>query len=215
MIEINSPIALQTFQLNNFFFELFVPNQQAIKQTYLQQKLLHDDTPFPYWAKVWAAAVGLGYFINEQPGFVQDKTVIELAAGLGLPSLVAAKWAKTVCCSDYLQAPLNVVKASADHYNIKNINYKIIDWFNMPKDITTDVLLLSDINYEPTCFATLLSIVQQFLAKGTTIILSTPQRLLAKPFIEKLLPFCSLQQTVKVKENGNATWVQILVLTAD
>ncbi|MBC7722603.1 MAG: methyltransferase [Pedobacter sp.] len=210
----NSTIALKTFQLNNFAFELFVPSQQAIQQNYLQQKLVAVNTPFPYWAKVWAASVGLGYFINQQPEYVQNKTVFELAAGLGLPSLVAAKWATSVCCSDYLQAPLNVVKASANHYQIKNISYKIIDWFNMPNDIATDVLLLSDINYEPTCFATLLSIVQQFLAKGTTIILSTPQRLLAKPFIEKLLPFCSLQQTVEVIENGNATWVQILVLTA-
>lgn len=212
MIEINSPIALKNFQLNDFSFELFVPDQQVIQQNYLQQKLVDENTPFPYWAKVWAAGIGLGYFINRQPEYIKNKTVIELAAGLGLPSLVAAKWAKTVCCSDYLQAPIDLVKASANHYQIQNINYKIIDWFNMPKDIKADVLLLSDINYEPACFAILLNIVQQFLAKGTTIILSTPQRLLAKPFIEKLLPFCHLQQNVEVIENGNVIWVQILIL---
>lgn len=215
MIEMNITKTLQIFQLNDFSFSLFIPNQQAIQQAYKQQKLLNANTPFPYWAKVWPSAIGLGSFLFHHPQYIQNKIVVELAAGLGLPSLVASKWAKSVCCSDYLQAPLTFVEASANYHQIKNINYRLLDWLNMPNGLQPDVLLLSDINYEPAFFAVLLTMVQSFLAKGTAIILSTPQRLLAKPFIQQLLPFCALQQTIEVMENGNYVLVEVLVLTAD
>ena len=208
-------ISLETFTLKDLSFSLFVPNQQAVQQQYLQQKKVDANTPFPYWAKVWPSAIALGYFINYHHKYIENKTVLELAAGLGLPSLVAAKWAATICCSDYLQAPLNLVKISADFHQIKNINYQIIDWCAMSNDIGTEVVLLSDINYDPTIFEVLFTMLKSLLAKQTTIILSTPQRLLAKPFIERLLPFCTFKQSIEVLENGVITWVQVLVLEAE
>ncbi|MDI9365295.1 MAG: hypothetical protein QM541_10120 [Flavobacterium sp.] len=117
-----------------------------------------------------------------------------------------------MCCSDYVQAPLNFVQASAQHHQFTNIYYQIFNWFAVPSTIKTDVLLLSHINYKPRAFAVLLKVIQLFLANQTTIILSTPQQLLAKPFIAQLLPFCTLQKDLEVLENGMPIWVQILVL---
>ncbi len=207
-------ISLETFTLKDLSFSLFVPNQQAVQQQYLQQKIEDANTPFPYWTKVWPSAIGLGYFIGHHHQYIENKKVLELAAGLGLPSLVAAKWAAIICCSDYLQAPLNLVKTSADFHQIQNINYQIIDWLAMPNNIDADVVLLSDINYEPTVFEVLFTMIINLLTKQTTIILSTPQRLLAKPFIERLLPFCTFKQSLEVMENNKVVWVQILVLQA-
>lgn len=203
---------LQTFHLNNSSFDVFVPIQSEIQQAYLQQKAVDENVDFPYWAKVWPSAIGLSIFLQHNPQLLQDKKVLELAAGLGLPSLVAAQYATKVCCSDYVQAPLDFVQASSDHHQFTNIDYQIINWFAVPPTITTDVLLLSDINYEPAAFAVLFNMIQTFLAKQTTIILSTPQRLLAKPFIEQLLPFCKLQKDIEVLENGEPVWVQVLIL---
>jgi methyltransferase-like protein 23 len=203
---------LQTFQLNDSSFALFVPIQSEIQQAYLQQKAVDENVDFPYWAKVWPSAIGLSMFLQQHPHLLQDKRVLELAAGLGLPSLVAAKYAQSVCCSDYVQAPLDFVKASAHHHQFTNIDYQTINWFAVPPNTTTDVLLLSDINYEPAAFAVLFEMIQAFLAKQTTIILSTPQRLLAKPFIAQLLPFCTLQTDIEVLENGVPICVQVLIL---
>ena len=203
---------LQTFHLNNSRFDVFVPIQSEIQQAYLQQKVLNENVDFPYWAKVWPSAISLSMFLQQHPQLLQDKRVLELAAGLGLPSLVAANYAQSVCCSDYVQVPLDFVKASADHHQFTNIDYQIINWFAVPTTITTDVLLLSDINYEPAAFAILLEMIQAFLTKKTTIILSTPQRLLAKPFIEQLLPFCTLKTDIEIQENGTPVWVQVLIL---
>lgn len=203
---------LQTIQLNNSSFQLFVPIQSEIQLAYNAEKLLDESTPFPYWAKVWPSAIGLSNFIYNHQQYIKNKTVLEVAAGLGLPSLVAAKWANSVCCSDYIEAPFAFVKASALQHQIYNIDCCLINWADVPNDLETDVLLLSDINYEPAAFELLFNMITHFLARQTTIILSTPQRLLAKPFIEKLLPFCKLQQTIDVHENDKSVSITILVL---
>lgn len=212
MIGMNFTKQLQTFKLSDGSFDVFVPIQSEIQQAYLQQKAIDVTADFPYWAKVWPSAIGLSMFLQQQPHLLQDKKVLELAAGLGLPSLVAAKYAHSVCCSDYVQAPLDFAKASAEYHQFTNIEYQIINWFAVPPTIKTDVLLLSDINYEPAAFAILFEMIKAFLAEQTTIVLSTPQRLMAKPFIEQLLPFCTLQTSIEVLENGVTVWVQVLIL---
>jgi hypothetical protein len=53
-------------------------------------------------------------------------------------------------------------------------------------------------------------VLEKFLNAGTTIILATPQRMMAKPFIENLLLWCVLQEEVPVNKNQFAT---ILVLS--
>ncbi len=80
---------------------------------------------------------------------------------------------------------------SARHLQLANVTGKVLNWNQLPHDITADVLILSDINYGPNQFDRLNKVLQWFLQKGTTILISTPQRLMAKPFIEKLLPWCS------------------------
>lgn len=212
MINMNFTKQLQNFQLNDGLFDVFVPVQSEIQQAYLQQKAIDANTNFPYWAKVWPSAIGLSMFLQKHSHLIKDKQVLELAAGLGLPSLVAAQYAKSVCCSDYIEAPFEFVKESAARHQLANINYQIINWFELPENLTADVLLLSDINYEPAAFAVLFEMIQAFLAKQTTIILSTPQRLMAKPFVAHVLPFCTLQKEVEVLQNGEIAWVQMLML---
>lgn len=197
---------IQEFIFDNTTVQLVVPSVDAVQQWYRQQT---TETPFPYWAKVWPAALALSSFLVQNKHLIQHKRVLEIAAGLGLPSLVAAQFASTVSCSDYVQEPLDFVEQSIQHNQLNNISCSILNWNDIPKNILTDVLLLSDINYEPTAFKSLLNMLQQFLQQSTTIILATPQRLMAKPFIEQLLPYCIQQENVVVQETG----ISILVLS--
>jgi hypothetical protein len=54
--------------------------------------------------------------------------------------------------------------------------------------------------------------VNTFLFKGTTVLLSTPQRLLAKEFIAPLLAYCEQQEEVVVLHKGNEVAITVLVL---
>ncbi|MFP5039755.1 class I SAM-dependent methyltransferase [Parasediminibacterium sp. JCM 36343] len=190
-----TPLAIQQINIGKSFVELYVPDQEYIKQHYQQQKKQNPDTPFPYWAKVWPASLAMASFFDENERYIQGKQVLEIAAGLGLPSVVAAKHAKNVYCTDYLPEAVDAIGQSIQHNQLQNMQVGLLDWNDLPSNlIDIEVLLLSDINYNPESFQVLLGVITTFLEKGCTIILSTPQRLLAKPFIEQLLPLCKHQK---------------------
>ena len=174
------------------------------------QSLLKNATTF--YAKLWPSAIALAEFITTNPAFIANKNVLELAAGLGLPGMVAAHIASEVTISDYIPEAVELMKSSVVLNGLTNVRCELLDWYNLPTDLTTDVLLLSDINYDPEAFEVLYQVLGGFLASGTTIILATPQRLMAKPFIERLLAFCTMQEEVQVSLNSEQTFITILVL---
>jgi predicted nicotinamide N-methyase len=88
----------------------------------------------------------------------------------------------------------------------------VLNWNHLPNDLTADVLLFSDINYDRDQFDQLYQVIQRFLLQGAMILLTTPQRLMAKPFIEKLLPFCKQQYEIDVFHQQQHTPVSLLVL---
>ncbi len=166
----------------------------------------------PYWAKIWHSAIALSKFLVKNNHLLTNKKVLELAAGLGLPSMIAAKYAKEVICSDAAIESLVYTKETAKYNKIENIIIKQLNWNYLHDDLNVDILLLSDVNYEPTEFDSLYNVFREFCKKGTTIILATPQRLMAKPFIEKILPLCELNEEMEVTHLEETAFINILVL---
>ena len=205
---------LQTIHFGDHSIELLVPNQEEVKRVYKSLSEKETSTPFPYWTQVWPSAIAMAQFICEKPHYFIGKHVTELAAGLGLPSFVIAQFAKNVYCTDYLQDAVNLMEESVKYTGIKNIACGIIDWNNIPTDFPqSDIILMSDINYNPTDFEILYNVFTRFIALNCTIILTTPQRLLAKPFIERLMPFCSYSEERNVHHLGNEVSISVLVLS--
>ena len=199
-------------QLNKFFIqgrciELFVPDAEQMQAAYKTGSIA-----FPYWSKVWPAAVALSEFILRHPQYTQSKKVLELAAGLGLPSIVAAFNASAVISSDYLPEPVDCIRRSALHNGLKNLTASLLNWHLLPEDLQADVVLLSDINYDPGAFEVQHQVVNHFLQKGATLLLSTPQRLMAKEFIAPLLPLSSVQEEILVGQEGREVLITVLVL---
>lgn len=165
----------------------------------------------PYWGRVWPASIGLCTFLQKNQHYISQKKVLELASGLGLPGLFAAYYANTVCLSDIEPMAITYMQQSVHYNQLNNVQCHLIDW-NKPGEVEIpDTLLLSDVNYEPAAFDSLYNSLQFFLNKKCTILLSTPQRLMAKEFINRLLPYCILQDEVVV-EAEPATAISIFVL---
>jgi predicted nicotinamide N-methyase len=198
----SASLQLQHLQRPGYTIDLYVPNAQEVQNIYFQQKQLQAQVPFPHWTKLWPAALAMGDFIYQHPEWVKDKKVLELAAGLGLPSFIAARYATAVCCSDYLDEAVDTMSKTVQHLQLTNVTCELLDWNHLPEDLTVDVLLLSDINYDPEQFEQLYQVLQRFIQQGTIIILTTPQRLMAKPFIEKLLPLCKQQYEMAVDDTS-------------
>lgn len=204
----SASLQLQHIQRPGYTIDLYIPNAPEVQNIYFQQRQVHTAVPFPHWTKLWPAALALSDFIFNHPELVKDKKVLELAAGLGLPSFVAARYANKVCCSDYLKEAVDAMNKTVQHLQLTNVSCELLDWNHLPDDLTTDVLLLSDINYDREQFDQLYQVLQRFIQQGTFIILTTPQRLMAKPFIEKLLPLCKQQYEM----TADNTSISLLVL---
>lgn len=206
------PTTLQSIPCGTHNIELFVPNPAEVEKRYRQQMQEDAATPFPYWTQIWPAALSMIQFLVQHTHYIQNKKVLELAAGLGLQSLLAAKYATEVCCSDYLPEAILVMQKSVQHNQLRNMYCMLADWNHLPPELTADTLLLSDINYDPAAFEILYAVIQYFLDKCTTIILSTPQRLMAKPFIDRLTPWCIQQQEITVMHAKQPVLTMVMVL---
>jgi methyltransferase-like protein 23 len=200
------PLQRRTVQIKQRKIELFVPDVAAIQQAYTDGLI-----SFPYWAQVWPSAIALSEFIIDNSHLVQNKNLLEFGAGLGLPSLVSSAYAASVLCSDKDADAVEIISRSAAENNINNLQTVMIDW-EAPVEINADVLLLSDINYEPGVFKKLNELIFQFIKNRTTILLATPPRLMAKPFIGPLLKFCVNQEEIFVTHQGERTAITVLVL---
>ena len=106
----------------------------------------------------------------------------------------------------------NLFLQSVRHNKLNNVTARVIDWNELQGIPVPDTLLLSDINYEPAQFEKLFAAIGYFLDRHCTIILSTPQRLVARDFINQLLPFCKEQAVRTIATESGTTEISIFVL---
>lgn len=199
-------LRLHPFSISNTRLEIFIPDAEAV------QKIYSNNKHAAYWAQVWPASIGLCHFLYKHPHYIEERNVVELAAGLGLPGLYAATMAKQVTITDREEQAVACIQQSIMHLQLKNAQATKMDWKNAVKTALPDVLLLSDVNYEPEVFEELMRVLEHFLHNKVTIIISTPQRLVAKPFINMLLPYCTQQWNGQVVLNERETGVSVFVL---
>jgi predicted nicotinamide N-methyase len=192
---------------------IFIPAYEAVKAIYEALLELDPVTPFPYWAKVWPSAIALLYVLQKYPNWIKDKNVLELGAGIGLPSLMMADITKSIQISDYDLEAVELLQKNIEHLQLENAEALKLDWNALPEAIHPEVVILSDVNYDPTQFETLTKLIEKFIHQGCTIILSTPQRIMASPFVLALSIFIIADYVELVDENGVTKEISIFVLS--
>jgi predicted nicotinamide N-methyase len=192
---------------------IYVPVYDAVKAIYTDLLAMDPASPFPYWAKVWPSAIALVKVLQKHPSLIRDKTVLELGAGIGLPSLLMANEAKTIQVSDYDSEAVELFRKNIAHLQLHNVQALQMDWNVLPENIDPEVIILSDVNYDPTQFESLTKLIQKFIHQGCTIILSTPQRIIANPFVLALSEFIIADYLEMVDENGVTKEISILVIS--
>jgi len=206
------PSRLESVRIGQHQTELYIPEPGAIKSAYDLQLSNTGASAFPYWAKIWPASIALAQFLEKRPTLYRGKEVVELAAGLGLPSMFAATLAKTVSCSDYEPAAVAMIEKSILHNRFTHVQTALVDWNTIREPLHGDLLLLSDINYDPNEFSTLQNVLTDFLGTNRPIILSTPQRLVAKSFIQSLAGHISESWDTVVEDSTGETPVSVFIL---
>lgn len=192
---------------------LYVPDNELVKSRYEVLVANNAATKFPFWAKIWPASKAMSAFLQTETSYIKGKRVLEIGAGIGLPSFVIAKHCSEIIISDYASDAITLIEKNIKHLGLTNAKAMYLDWNNFPSNITADVLLLSDINYAPTEFNSLLILIQRFLAEGSTIIIVTPQRITASPFVEKLTQYIKRSELQQIENDFEMIDIRILVLS--
>jgi predicted nicotinamide N-methyase len=182
------------------------------------------DERIPYWADLWASAIGLSRYLVDNQEFVKDKSVLEIGCGLGLPAIVAGKiGAAMTMVTDYLQEPLDFSKLNWEqNLALENVEFSILDWRNIPDALKNrtpqykaDILLAADVAYEKRAFEPLLDAFQHLVNPEGRILIAEPNRYISKNFFENLENhgFNVVKTTLEVDRRGHIFTVNIFDLT--
>lgn len=199
---------LREYRLGKQVLKIWVPNFQALQASH--QLDAYGDAPF--WGRVWPAAMAMIQFLEENPIYIQNKQLLELAAGLGLPSFYASAYAAETILSDNALDAVQWMEKNIQENGLVNIRAQQINWNQIPPNLHPDTILLCDVNYNPQEFLALSTMIHDFLAKGTTILLATPQRLVGRPFISGLLNHAKSNEVLEIYQDEKLHLINVLVL---
>ncbi len=192
---------------------IYIPLYEGVQEVYASMLKFDPATSFPFWAKLWPSSIALLDVLKAHPHLIQNKHVLEIGAGIGLPSLMMADIARSVLISDYDKEAVALMKKNIEHLQLQNAEALQLDWNAIPENIQPDVVLLSDVNYDPAQFGVLIHLIEKFILQGSTIILSTPQRIMASQFVQNLESYIQARYEAMVDENDIPKEISILVLS--
>lgn len=160
-----------------------------LKITDLEQILggkdpLQDVSEFPFWIRLWEAAIVLSEFVVGQK-FPDGTTVLELGAGLGAPGLIAGACGCDVTISDYEEMILDFERVSAAASGLEAVNFAMLDWLNPPEMEQYDVILGAEILFREEFFQPLLNIIGKALKPdGKVFLAHDVRRKSLQPFLQ-------------------------------
>ncbi|XP_035471863.1 methyltransferase-like protein 23 isoform X2 [Scophthalmus maximus] len=125
-----------------------------------------------YGMYVWPCAVVLAQYLWTRRDKLRDKTVLELGAGVSLPGVVAARCGAKVILSDSAGSPLCLdnCRRSCEANGLRDVEVLGLTWGQVSPDLVLlpplDVILGSDVFYEPRDFEDILVTVAFLLRKN-------------------------------------------------
>ncbi|ADH87000.1 class I SAM-dependent methyltransferase [Desulfurivibrio alkaliphilus] len=145
-----------------------------------------DVAGFPFWVKVWEAALVLADFMATQAPEPQGR-VLELGAGLGLPGLAAAAAGHRVTLSDFEEHILDFQRVSAAASGVEQqVEHLLLDWLSPGELPQFSTIIGAEILFREEFFSPLLEIMDRFLAPGGTIYLAHDiRRQSVSPFLTR------------------------------
>ena len=162
---------------------------QLLKITDLEQILdgkdpLKDVSNFPFWIRLWEAAIVLSEFIAGLP-CAKGTSLLELGAGLGAPGLTAAAAGFQVTLTDYEDLILDFERINAAASKLQNVQFAMLDWLDPPEMPQYDVIVGAEILFREEFFEPLLGVLRKALKpEGVVYLAHDSKRRSLEPFLK-------------------------------
>lgn len=164
---------------------IIVPDPWEVEDMYRSFADKNEWVPFPYWTRLWPAAFAMTRYLKEHAEWLQNKSVIEWGGGVGLPSFVAASWAKEVLLTDVVPEAMEWAEENLRILKLGNVRCRVADW-NIPDYPPADVVVLSDVSYDPDCFDVLAKLINHYLDQNSRVIIALPERIISGKFYQMI-----------------------------
>jgi len=169
---------------------------QDIEPLIAGRDIFEESTDFPYWVKIWEAAIVMASFMAAMPP-AEGKRVLELGAGLGVPGLVASAFGHRVMVTDYQEEILDFGRVSAAVNGCDGVLFGRVDWTKPSELGQFEVVIGSEVLFHPRFFEPLLDAFKRYLAPGGAIYLSHDVR---RKSVAQFLPLCENDYDIAVKK---------------
>ncbi len=134
-----------------------------------------DVSEFPFWVKLWEAAMVLSYALTSLPD-AKGQSLLEIGAGLGAPGITAAACGFDVTLTDFEDIIMDFQKVSVAASGLCNVRCAHLDWLNPPEMEPFDVITAAEVLFREEFFEPLLKVFKKYLKPGGTIYLAHDAR---------------------------------------
>lgn len=128
-----------------------------------------------YFGQVWASGVQLAEFTSAHP--LGTKRILEIGCGLALGGIVCSRRGADVTASDRHPLAHEFLAANLALNGLPDMAFLDLDWTAPPRALGRfDLLIASDVLYEPSHPAELARFVERHLEVGGELVLVDPGR---------------------------------------
>jgi len=148
----------------------------------IDEEAFDDEEFLPYWAELWPSGVALASAVSALE--LRGSQVIELGAGLGLPSLAAALGGADVLATDWADDAVELLRLNAGRNRV-GLRTERVRWDDpeqLVRQAPWGLVLGADLLYEQRNADQLLELLPRL---GSDVLLADPGRPFAKGFLER------------------------------
>jgi predicted nicotinamide N-methyase len=148
----------------------------------IDEEAFHAEEFLPYWAELWPSGRALARVVEALD--LRGRRVVELGAGLGLPSLAAALGGADVLASDWADDAVSLLRSNAERNGIP-LRAERVRWDEAEpilREAPWDVVLGADLLYEERNAAQLAELLPRL---GGDVLLAEPGRPFAASFLAR------------------------------
>jgi predicted nicotinamide N-methyase len=168
---------------------------------------------FPLWAKVWPASWVLADYLAEMP-VASAKKIIEIGAGTGLVSIVAASFGHNITLTESNPDALQFVRANALVNGCPQLPIRELDWNRPQFQESVDYIVASEVTYKKEDLQPLLSLFNRWLNPDGEVLLAGEMRRVSKDFYQQLETGFKIRVQKKIlRSSGEEIAVFLLRMT--
>ena len=148
----------------------------------IDEEAFDEEEFLPYWAELWPSGVALARAVGALD--LRGSRVLELGAGLGLPSLAAALGGADVLATDWADDAVELLRRNAGRNRI-GLRAERVRWDDpapLVRQAPWGLVLGADLLYERRNADQLLELLPRL---GADVLLADPGRPFAKGFLER------------------------------